>query len=466
MEETPAVTDAPARPPAAPEREFGLPGETVRAVVEALDAGEPARVDELVRSLHYADLADLLEALDDEHRARLIDQLGDRLDPECLHELDEPVRNQVVEQLGTFRVAKAIARLDSDDALYVIEDLEEERRRQVLQAMPAALRDLLEQGLSFPEESAGRLMQREVAAVPSFWTVGQTIDFMRESDDLPDDFYDLFVVDAKHRPIGTIPLNRLLRTKRPVKVSEIMRTPVHAVPVSTDQEAVAFLFRHHDLTSAPVVDDARRLIGVITVDDVVDVIEEEAEEDIMRLGGVMDEGFHARPFETVRRRQSWLVITLFNTIIASIVISRFEAAIEQLVALAVLMPIVAAMGGNAGMQVVTVVVRGLATRELTSANTARVVGRELLVGSMNGLVFGTIMATIAGLWFQDLGLALVLASAMIFNMVWAGFAGTMIPLALSRFGIDPAVAAGPFLTTTTDVLGFFIFLGLATVFLL
>jgi magnesium transporter len=332
--------------------------------------------------------------------------------------------------------------------------------------VPVEERVILEQGLTYPEESAGRLMQRTLVAVPSFWTVGETIDFLRASDDLPDDFYDLFIVDPAHKPLGAVPLSRAMRTKRPVKLTEIMETDLRTIPVDMDREEVAYMFRQYALASAPVVDEDGRLVGVITVDDVVHVIEEETEEDLMGLGGVGESDFHAPALTTAWRRIRWLVVTLINTLIASSVISQFDATIQQIVALAVLMPIVAAMGGNAGMQVVTVTVRAIATKELQPGTVARVILKEILVAASNGIIFALVMGTISGLWFHDWRLSVVLAAAMLFNMMWSGIAGTMIPLTLSRLGVDPAIAAGPFLTTTTDVLGFFLFLGLATVFLL
>jgi magnesium transporter len=447
-------------------RVTGLTPEFVGEVRTALELDKPERVCSLVTPLGYADLADLLESLDNRERAELVRAIRDSFDPTVLTELDDSVRLDVVEQFSTADLAAAIAHLESDDALYLIETLDDDRRIAVMQAMPAAFRAILEQGLSYPESSAGRLMQRDVVAVPGFWTVGETIDFLRRSHGLPDDFYDLFVVDPAHRPAGTVPTSRVLRNPREIRIRDIMDDRGLSVPATMDQEQVADIFRRNDLVTVPVVDDAQRLIGAITIDDIVDVIDEEAEEDMLGLARTGERDIFASPLRTARRRQSWLLITLVNTVLASLVISRFEGAIGQIVALAILMPIVAAMGGNAGMQVVTVMVRALAARDLTGGGTWRVVGKEIVVGAMNGVVFATVMGTIATLWFGDLSLGAVLASAMMFNMVWAGMAGTLIPLTLNRFGVDPAVAAGPFLTTTTDVLGFFVFLGLASVFLL
>ena len=452
--------------PAREEPSLGPSAELVAEIAQALDQNHAYEVSVLIRPLGAADLADVIEQLDPDRRAKLISTLRNGFDPEVLPELSDSVRDEVAEEIGVEGLARAIARLESDDALLLISSLEEGKQRQVLRILPAALRAVVEEGLTYPEESAGRLMQRDLVAVPAFWSVGEVIDFMRETDDLPDDFHDLFVIDPRHRPVGTVALNRLVRTKRPVLIGDIMDPDIITVPAETDQEEVAFLFRQHDLLSMPVVDASQRLLGVITIDDVVDVIEEEAEEDMLRLAGVGETDIHATVRETAPRRVRWLIVTLINTLIASFVISHFETTIERMVALAVLMPIVAAMGGNAGMQVVTVMVRALATRQVTPANMFRVVSKELIVGGVNGIVFATVMGTVAALWFNDASLGLVLAAAMVFNMIWAGFAGTMLPLLIARCGVDPAIAAGPFLTTTTDVLGFLSFLGLATLFLL
>lgn len=444
----------------------GVAPDVVAAVAAALDAGELPRVEAVLAELYDADLADLVEALGPEQRRAVVEVLRNRFPPGILPELDASVRDEVVDQLGPKDLATAIAKLESDDALYLIQDLQEDQRSQVLHAIPAALRRILEEQLAFPEKSAGRLMSRDFVAVPAYWTVGECIDSFRQGKDLPDEFYDIFVVDPRHRPVGTVPLNRLVRATRPAKVGDIMDSELSLVPATMSQEDVAFLFKQQDLVSAPVVDPSGRLIGTITVDDVVDVIEEEAEKDLLHLGGVGETDIHAPVAGTAWRRIRWLVVTLINTLIASSVISQFEATLQQMVALAILMPIVAAMGGNAGMQVVTVTVRALATRDLTPANALRVVSKEVIVGIANGVVFAAIMGTIAGLWFKTWALGGVLAAAMVFNMAWAGLAGIMIPLLIARMGHDPAIIAGPFLTTTTDVLGFFAFLGLASWFLL
>jgi len=440
-------------------------------VVEALAAGDGARVKELIAPLHYADVADLLEHLSAEERHALIDVIRDGFDAEILSELDETVRDEIIEWLGIADVAAAVAELESDDAVQIIEELDEAEQQKVLEAIPAGERTLIEEGLAYPEDSAGRLMQRELVTVPTFWNVGQTIDFMRQSADqeetaLPAVFYDIFVVDPAHKPVGAVPLSRLLRTRRPVPVTEIMAAEMKLIPVETDQEDVAFLFRQRDLVSAPVVDDSGRLVGAITIDDVVDVIHEELEEDIMRMGGVREDDLYSAAVDTTRARFSWLVVNLATAILASLVIGFFQGTIEQMVALAVLMPIVASMGGNAGTQTMTVAVRALAMKELTRTNTMRVIGKELLVGGFNGILFAALTGGVAWFWFDSPALGVVIALAMIINMVVAGLAGTTIPLVLERAGIDPAVASGVVLTTITDVVGFFAFLGLAALILL
>ncbi len=445
---------------------YGPSEELLENVSAALAEGDIPQVEALIEDLHPADVADLIEHLAPEERKLFVDITRHVIEAETISHLDETVRDEVVEQLGPRAVAEVVGELDTDDAVELLEDLEPERQQEVLESMPAEDRVLLQQSLTFPEDSAGRLMQRELVAVPSHWTVGETIDFLRNAKDLPDDFYDLFVVDPAHKPVGSVPLSRAMRSPRTTRLTDIMETELRLVPADMDQEAVAYLFKQYALVSAPVVDEPGRLIGVVTVDDVVRVIDEEAEEDLMRIVGASDTDFHAPAHMSAWQRVRWLVVTLINTMIAATVISQFQDTIQHLVALAVLMPIVAAMGGNAGVQVITVTVRALATRDITpQSNLLRIVGKELIVGFLNALVFAAILGAVAAIWFGHIELGLVLAGAMIFNMVWAGFAGTLIPLAMDRLGFDPAIGAGPFLTTTTDVLGFFSFLGLATLFL-
>jgi len=441
------------------------------AVVEALENHDAALVRKLMAPAHYADVADLLERLNTENRGRLLDILGPDFEPDTLTELDDAVRDDVIEHLGVEAAAAAVQELDSDDALQVMEELNEDDQQQLLDAMPDSERSVIEQGLSYPEDSAGRLMQREVVFIPTFWNVGETIDYIRkcaDSDDnnLPDHFHDIFIVDPAHKPVGMLALDQLLRTRRPVKIVDIMDDDITPIPVNTDQEDVALLFRRRDLTSAPVVDATGRLLGTITIDDVVDVIDEEHEQDIMRLGGVQEGDLYDAVLDTTRARFSWLLVNLGTAIIASLVIGLFDATLEQIIALAILMPVVASMGGNAGTQTMTVTVRALAMKELTTTNALRVVGKEILVGAINGVLFAVIAALVVWLWFDSLTLGLVIGLAMIVNMVVAGFSGTMIPMLLDHLGFDPAVASSVFLTTVTDVVGFFVFLGLAALIML
>jgi len=464
--------DTPGEPAPPPEGGIADAGAGVdQAMAQALDADDRGRARELFRSLHYADAADLLERLSPEDRARLVNAVRDEMPPEVLSELDETVRDHVIEHMGVEDLAAALVELDSDDALEVVEELPAAEQQQVLDAIPAGERTLIEEALTYPEDSAGRLMQREVVTVPTHWTVGETIDYMRMSADtekttLPEQFYDLFVIDPARRPVGTIPLSRLLRSRRPVPVTEIMEPEMKLIAVTTDQEDVAFVFRQRDLTSAPVVDESGRLVGAITVDDVVDVIDEESEEDIMLMGGVKADDLYRDTLATTRSRSAWLLVNLPMAFLAAAVIGLFDASIEQMVALAVLMPIVASMGGNAGTQTLTVTVRALATKELTPTNAARVVGKEILVGVLNGALFAALVGVLAWLWFGNPTLGLVMGGAMIVNLAVAGLAGATIPLLLLRLGADPAVGAGVFLIMVTDVVGFFAFLGLATLVLL
>ncbi len=438
----------------------------VSEVRQALESGNLDLAAGLARPLHAADLADLVQLLEPEERLRLVTALGPDMDPDTFSYLDETVRDELLEVLGPERAGQIVAELETDDAVDIIEELDEEEQREILERLPMPERIAVEEQLAYPEDSAGRLMQREFVAVPEYWLVGQTIDYMRTTPELPDEFYDIFIIDPRMRPVGGVPVSRVLRSRRSVPIRELKLKELRLVPATMDQEEVAFLFRQYGLVSAPVVDADGRLIGVITVDDVVDVIQEEAEDDILKLGGVQETDVFARPVETVKRRAPWLVVNLVTAILASLVIAMFEEAIAQLVALAVLMPIVASMGGNAATQTLTVAVRSLAVRELTPANAARVIVKELLVGTINGLLFLAVGVVVALVWFGDPTLALVFGLAMLINLATAAFAGVAVPLAFHRFGLDPAVASGVFVTTVTDVVGFFAFLGLAGYFLM
>ncbi|MDW3205894.1 MAG: magnesium transporter [Alphaproteobacteria bacterium] len=443
---------------------YGLSDETVEAVETAVDEGEsPSAIRALVIPLHAADLADLLERLTKDDRLAVVHALGEELDSDVFSYLDDSVRESIVDELPNAVLANIVRDLESDDVVDFLEDLDEEDQREILDSVSAEDRALYEQSLSFPEYSAGRLMRRETVTIPEFWTVGQTIDFMRGEDtNLPDDFYNLIVVTPAHKPVGLVQLSKLLRTKRVVPVSAVMETDNKVMPADMDQEDVAFLFRQYGLVEAPVVDADGRLVGVLTIDDIVDVMDEEHEDDILKLGGVSEDDFYSDFLETTRLRFSWLLVNLATAIVASLVIALFEEALAKVVALAVLMPIVASMGGNAGTQTLTVAVRALATNELTTKNAFRILIKEVLVGSANGILFAVIMGIIAWLWFSDPLLGGVIAIAMIANLVIAGLCGVLIPLGIEKVGQDPAIASTVFLTTVTDVVGFFVFLGLAS----
>jgi magnesium transporter len=430
----------------------------------ALDDPKPARA--LTRDLHAADLADLIEALDPQDRVRLIIAQGRSFDVEALAELDEGVRDQLMDALPNDVIASAIKKLDTDDALYLIEDLEDSDQREILAKVSREDRAALNRALDYPEYTAGRLMQTEFVAVPEFWTVGRTIDFMRTEKDLPDDFVEIYVVDPAHHLEGVVPLSRVLRNPRDKKISDIMDEEQTIFKTGDAQEDVAYKFEQYNLNSAAVVDDAGRLVGSLMVDDIVDVIQEEAEEDILHLGGVGEEAISDTVWQTTRSRFAWLFVNLLTAVLASWVISWFDATIEQMVALAVLMPIVASMGGNAGTQTMTVAVRALATRNLGPLNAAKVTLRESAVGLINGVLFAAMMGLFAYWWFGSEGLGWVIAAAMVINLIAAALAGILVPLALDSLDIDPAIASGVFVTTVTDVIGFFAFLGLAAVWLL
>lgn len=415
-----------------------------------------------VARLHESEMGDLLEAIQPEQRRQLVTLLGAEFDLAALTEVDEAIRLDIVEHLPNDQIAAALGEMDSDDAVYILEDLDQEDQEEILSKLPFTERIRLRRSLDYPESTAGRRMQTEFVAVPPFWTVGQTIDYLREDADLPDSFSQIFVIDPTFRLLGAIDLDRVLRTARGTKIEAIMRETNHPIPAEMDQEEAAQLFEQYDLLSAAVVDENDRLVGVLTIDDVVDVIQEEAEEDLMRLGGVGDEELSDTTIETVRSRAPWLLVNLLTAFIAASVISLFEATIEEIVALAVLMPIVAGMGGNAGSQTMTVTVRALATRDLDIHNAWRVVRREAGVGLLHGVAFGLVIGAVAGFWFHDVNIGGVIAVAMLVNMCAAALAGITIPMLLDRAGADPAVSSSVFVTAVTDIVGFFAFLGLAT----
>lgn len=437
----------------------------LRGVVSCVESGDVTALKDLVGELHSSDLADLIENLPAKRRNNFISLMGEDFNLDTYAELEEPVRAKIVEDMPNAEVADVIRKLESDDAVYLIEDLEEAKQSKILEQIPEIERAPLERSLEYPDDSAGRLMQAEFIAVPPFWSVGQTIDYMRETSDLPNIFSEIYVINPDFHLLGIITLDRLLRTGRPILVSDIMDTSHHQIDANLDQEEVARQFERYNLFSMPVVDHDKRLLGVVMIDDIVDVIQEEAEEDIHRLGGVGDEALTDTVLNITKSRFTWLAINLCTAILASIVINMFDATINEKVALAVLMTVVASMGGNAAVQTMTVSVRALATKELTPVNAFRVVTREGMVGVINGLLFAVVTGLVTLVWFQSIGLALIMGAAMIFNMIIAGLSGILIPILLERMKIDPAVASSVFVTTVTDVFGFFSFLGLAALFL-
>ena len=440
--------------------------EFIEDILGHLEDGRVEPIRAAVAVLSPAGVAWLFEQVSSDVRGQLVGILKETLDPKTLVALDEEVRDEVLEHLDPSDIAAAARELDTDDAAEIIEDLSEVERREVLSELPPAEREAIEQTLSYPEDSAGRLMQRRLVAVPDTWTVGQVIDYCRDAIDLPDDVYDLFVINSERRLRGSVALGRMIRTKRPVPVVDIMDPEIPSIPVTADQEEVAHIFRDQDLVSCPVVDGERRLLGVIMIDDVVDVIDEEAEDDLAHMGGVAGVDIHEPAMQTVRSRSRWLLVNLGTAFLSSAVIGLFESELQTIVALAVLMPIVASMGGNAGTQTVTVTVRALAMGELTTANAVRFVGKEVIVGGFNGLLFATLVGAVTWLWFREIGIALIIAAAMVINLMMAALAGAIVPLTLERLRIDPAVSSPVFLTTVTDVTGFLSFLGLAAVLLL
>lgn len=415
-----------------------------------------------VASLHQSEIGHLLEALLPDQRRALVELMGAAFDFTALTEVDDAIRMDIVDHLPNEQIAQAVQDLDSDDAVYILEDLDAEDRDEILAQLPFTERIRLRRALDYPEETAGRRMQTEFVAVPPFWTVGQTIDYMREDQNLPESFSQIFVIDPTFRLLGAIDLDRILRTKRVVKIEDIMHETRHAVPATMDQEEAAQIFEQYDLLSAAVVDENERLVGVLTIDDVVDVIQEEAEEDLMRLGGVGDEELSDSVLVASRSRIPWLLVNLVMAFVAASVIGLFDATIQQIVALAILMPIVAGMGGNAGSQTMTVTVRALATKDIDIYNAGRIIRREMGVGLLNGMIFATLIGLVAGSWFADPELGGIIAVSMAINLFVAALAGILVPLTLDRFGADPAVASAVFVTTITDVVGFFTFLGLAT----
>ncbi len=459
--ETPPV-EAPGAGDARHDEDDRLKPEFVEAVVERLDAGDDEGARALVEPLHPADVADLFELVDSEDRRRLAAAIAGELDGDVLAEMNDWVREELLDALNPQQVAEIAGELETDDAVAIIEDMEEEDQRAVLRALDPDDRAAIEEALSYPEESAGRLMRRDAVAVPEHWTIGHVIDFLRAGEDLTTDFWEVFVVDPAHRPVGTCLLSWILRTPRRVAVADVMKREQTLIPVDMDQEEVALRFQKYALISAAVVDQAGRLVGMITADDVVHIIQEEASEDALLLSGAGVEGDINEPVaDSYKARVRWLIANLGTALVGATIISLFEGAIEKMVALAILMPIVAGVGGNAGTQTLAVTVRALATNQLTSSNRWRAVWREIRVALLNGASVAVILGIGVGLVFANSLLGGVIAIAMMANIVIAGLAGSLVPLTLDRFNADPAVASSIFVTMTTDSMGFLVFLGLA-----
>jgi len=445
---------------------FGITDRTVADVLNAVMQGDAAAIDALLDPLHPADIAHLIEQIDSRERRDLLTLWQGGIDGDILSELDENLREEIIQQLRPDELATALRDLDSDDVVDLVEYLGEDQQEAVLDALDASDRVVVEQALSYPEESAGRHMQSELVRAPEHWTVGEAIDYLRSDVVLPDQFYHIILVDPRLKAVGYVTLGRILSHARATPLRDLTEETFRTFHVAQGVEEVAQAINHYHLITAPVVDDDGRVVGVITIDDAMAFLEEEAEEDILRLAGVGEGSLSDNVFETTKQRFPWLAVNLLTAILASLVISLFEETIAGLVALAVLMPIVASMGGNAGTQSLTVAVRALATRDLTPSNVWRVIRREALVGMLNGLAFAAVVGVVGTIWFDAPMLGVVIAVAMVVNLLVAGLAGIGVPVVMDRFGIDPALASGTFVTTVTDVVGFFAFLGLASVMLL
>ena len=440
--------------------------EFVNTFSEKIQSSDIQFINQTLKDLHEADIANLIENLSNETRVKLNELEEFNIDPDIFIELNESIQSEVLQLLSTESIINIIKRLESDDSIKILENLEKSKKESVLEKLPPKDKFLLEEGLSYPEDSAARIMQREFTAVPSNWSVGQTIDYLRENKDLPKEFLEIFIVDNEFKPIGTVPSSRVLRTSRDSKMNSIMSEMPVLISVNMDKEEVGHTFESYNLVSAGVVNKDNKLVGMITADDVVTVVQEEAEEDALRLAGVGDEEITDSVMLKTKRRFNWLLLNLFTALLATWVISFFGASIEQMVALAFLMPIVASMGGNAGMQTLAVTIRAIATKELSKSNFNRVVGKEFLIGILNGIIFAIITAIIVQLWFKEFNLSLLIGISMILNMIVAGLFGILVPVSLKKLNIDPALASSVFVTTITDVIGFLSFLGLGSFYFL
>ena len=440
--------------------------EFINTFSEKINSNDIQFVNQTLKDLHESDVANLIENLSYETRTKLIEIEAFNIDPDIFIELNESIQGEVLQLLSIDSIINIIKRLESDDSIKILENLDKDKKDSVLIKLPPKDKFLLEEGLSYPEDSAARIMQREFTAVPGNWSVGQTIDYLRENKDLPKEFLEIFIVDNDFKPVGTVPSSRVLRTSRESKMNSIMSEMPVLIPVNMDKEEVGYTFENYSLVSAGVVNKDNKLVGMITADDVVTVVQEEAEEDVLRLAGVGDEEITDSVLNKTKKRFNWLLLNLFTALLATWVISNFGASIEQMVALAFLMPIVASMGGNAGMQTLAVTIRAIATKELSSSNFNRVVGKEFVIGVLNGIIFAIITAVIVQLWFKEINLSLLIGVSMILNMIVAGLFGILVPVSLKKINIDPALASSVFVTTITDVIGFLSFLGLGSLYFL
>ena len=445
---------------------FEFNKEYIRVVNEKIQNNDALFITNSFKDMHPADTADIIEHLNESDREKLIKLNNFKIDPEVFIELNESIQSEIIKYLSSDSIVSILKNLESDNAIKILENLDEKNKDIVLNSLPPKDRFVFQESLSYPEDTAARLMQREFTAIPSNWSVGQTIDYLRENKDLPEEFLEIFIVDNEFKPIGTVPSSKVLRTPRDTKMQSIMLETQLLIPVDMDQEEVGHLFENYNLNSACVVDKSNKLVGMITSDDVLTVLKEEAEEDALRLAGVGDEEITDGVFKKTKRRFNWLLLNLFTAFIATWVIYMYEDAIKEMVLLAVLMPIVASMGGNAGMQTLAVTIRALATKELSAGNFSKIVTKEFIIGILNGIIFAVIAATIVQLWLDQINLSILIAVAMILNMIVAGLFGILVPVALKRMKIDPAVASSVFVTTITDVVGFLSFLGIGAYFFL
>ena len=443
---------------------FEFNKEYIKVVTEKILNNDAIFITNSFKEMHPSDAADIIEHLNESDRENLIKLNNFKLDPQVFIELNESIQTEIIKYLSKDSMVDILKNLESDDSIKILENLEDQNKNEILSSLPPKDRFVLLESLSYPEDSAARIMQREFTAIPSNWSVGQTIDYLRENKDLPEEFLEIFIVDSEFKPIGSVPSSKVLRTSRESKMISIMNESQLLIPVDMDREEVGHLFENYNLNSACVVDKSNKLVGMITSDDVLTVLKEEAEEDALRLAGVGDEEITYGIFKKTKRRFNWLLLNLFTAIIASAVIGFFQDDIEKVVALAVLMPIVASMGGNAGMQTLAVTIRSIATNELTKNNFSQNILKEFSIGILNGIIFAIISAIVVHFWFNDITLSLIISISMVLNMIVAGLFGILVPITLKKFNIDPAIASSVFVTTITDVIGFLSFLGIGAIF--